>query len=199
MARQNINIGTSPNDGTGDDLRTAFTKSNSNFTELYNNVANITVNYGDSNVASYLPTYSGNLGGTITTAVQPNITRVGNLTVANVAGNATVTGTLTTTGPEIVNVNVANITGDLTYTLSSATPYNIFYCTANANVEIFPPTSVSDGQVVVIGIHGNTAPNLSTGSGTWSPAISGITSIGTSYKYVYKSSGIAVAGWYKIC
>ena len=36
MAKQNINVGTTPNDGTGDGLRTAFIKVNDNFTELYN-------------------------------------------------------------------------------------------------------------------------------------------------------------------
>jgi hypothetical protein len=35
MARQNINIGSSVNDGTGDPLRTAFDKINDNFVELY--------------------------------------------------------------------------------------------------------------------------------------------------------------------
>jgi len=35
MAQQIINIGSSPNDGTGDPLRTAFSKINNNFTELY--------------------------------------------------------------------------------------------------------------------------------------------------------------------
>ena len=35
MARQNINIGTVANDGTGDDLRIAMQKVNDNFTELY--------------------------------------------------------------------------------------------------------------------------------------------------------------------
>jgi hypothetical protein len=35
MAKQIINIGTIPNDNTGDPLRTAFDKSNDNFTELY--------------------------------------------------------------------------------------------------------------------------------------------------------------------
>ena len=35
MARQTIGIGSSANDGTGDPLRTAFTKINANFTELY--------------------------------------------------------------------------------------------------------------------------------------------------------------------
>lgn len=36
MAQQIIGIGTNPDDGTGDPLRTAFDKSNQNFTELYN-------------------------------------------------------------------------------------------------------------------------------------------------------------------
>ena len=35
MAKQTINIGTTANDRTGDHLRSAMTKINSNFTELY--------------------------------------------------------------------------------------------------------------------------------------------------------------------
>ena len=35
MTQQTINVGTVPNDGTGDPARTAFQKVNSNFTELY--------------------------------------------------------------------------------------------------------------------------------------------------------------------
>lgn len=42
MAKQTIGIGTSANDGTGDTIRTAFTKVNENFTEVYN-LANPTV------------------------------------------------------------------------------------------------------------------------------------------------------------
>lgn len=41
MSQQIINVGTNPNDGTGDPARTAFTKTNSNFTELYNDVTAI--------------------------------------------------------------------------------------------------------------------------------------------------------------
>lgn len=41
MAQQIINIGTNPNDGSGDPLRTAFDKSNDNFTELYGLVADL--------------------------------------------------------------------------------------------------------------------------------------------------------------
>ena len=36
MAKQIINVGTSPNDRSGDSLRSAFQKINANFTELYN-------------------------------------------------------------------------------------------------------------------------------------------------------------------
>jgi hypothetical protein len=53
MAKQVIGIGTNPNDGNGDPLRTAFTKANSNFTELYNIAASPYV----------LPTASGNILG----------------------------------------------------------------------------------------------------------------------------------------
>lgn len=46
MAKQTINIGTAPNDRKGDPLRTAFTKINSNFSELYSvgtaNIGDIT-------------------------------------------------------------------------------------------------------------------------------------------------------------
>ncbi|MFY7885043.1 MAG: hypothetical protein ACOVOV_09395, partial [Dolichospermum sp.] len=45
MANQIINVGTTANDGTGDKVRDAFIKVNSNFGELYDEGgANITVN-----------------------------------------------------------------------------------------------------------------------------------------------------------
>jgi len=41
MAQQTINIGTTANDGTGDPIRTAFDKSNDNFTELYSGAGGV--------------------------------------------------------------------------------------------------------------------------------------------------------------
>ena len=41
MVKQIINIGTTPNDGTGDALRTAFDKINSNFDEVYTSIETI--------------------------------------------------------------------------------------------------------------------------------------------------------------
>jgi hypothetical protein len=41
MAKQTINIGSAPNDRTGDQLRTAFTKVNENFTEVYSTAISV--------------------------------------------------------------------------------------------------------------------------------------------------------------
>jgi hypothetical protein len=47
--------------------------------------------YGNTEVAAFLPTYTGNLGGTLTTAAQPRITAVGNLSALTVNGVGNVT------------------------------------------------------------------------------------------------------------
>jgi hypothetical protein len=51
--------------------------------------------YGDANVASYLPTYTGLLAGTLSTNAQPNVTSVGTLTTLNVSANTATGGILT--------------------------------------------------------------------------------------------------------
>ena len=58
MAKQGINIGTTANDGTGDTVRSAFDKSNDNFTELYTGAGGVvdgavtTAKIADSNVTT---------------------------------------------------------------------------------------------------------------------------------------------------
>ena len=42
MAKQTVDVGTSASDGTGDDLRVAFTKINENFSELYSGNVQVT-------------------------------------------------------------------------------------------------------------------------------------------------------------
>lgn len=56
MAQQTINIGAAANDGTGDPIRSAFTKVNSNFTELYEHDANNTLPGQTGNSGKYLTT-----------------------------------------------------------------------------------------------------------------------------------------------
>jgi hypothetical protein len=41
MTQQIINVGTGPNTGTGDNLRAGMVKVNSNFTDLYSDIASI--------------------------------------------------------------------------------------------------------------------------------------------------------------
>lgn len=61
MAQQVINIGTSPNDGTGDQLRTAFDKCNDNFTELYANSLGDLQQVTDIGATTTNPIATGNL------------------------------------------------------------------------------------------------------------------------------------------
>ena len=56
MTRQDINIGSAANDGTGDTLRSAGSKINSNFQELYLQFG------GDSDVLSSLITIKDSAG-----------------------------------------------------------------------------------------------------------------------------------------
>ena len=108
MARQNINIGTNANDGTGDPLRTAFDKINDNFAELYGTDGDANTLQGnlDINGWNIISARSNeniriipNGTGTIELEKSTNIT--GALTVsttAGITGNATVGGTLGVTG-----------------------------------------------------------------------------------------------------
>jgi hypothetical protein len=54
MAKQIINVGAVANDGTGDALRFAFTKTNENFAELYNKDGDLTASIAA--VANSIPT-----------------------------------------------------------------------------------------------------------------------------------------------
>jgi len=58
--------------------------------------------YSNIQVATYLPTYSGNISGTLQTANQPNITSVGALTSLSVTGSIN-SGAITSTG--IINTS----------------------------------------------------------------------------------------------
>ena len=55
MAKQSINVGTSPNDKQGDRLRVSFQKINANFTELYTELEGF-------GLTNSIPSLSGNTG-----------------------------------------------------------------------------------------------------------------------------------------
>lgn len=70
MTKQTVNTGTTANDGTGDGLRTAFTKVNSNFTEVYDALNNTTV--GNLELTNVGITGNTLYSGALYTFVRPN-------------------------------------------------------------------------------------------------------------------------------
>lgn len=76
MAQQIINIGSAPNDGTGDPLRDGFDKANDNFTELYTrvgdnetdiaqNAADIAVLQGTADITQYIRSGQASANGAV--------------------------------------------------------------------------------------------------------------------------------------
>ena len=109
MARQNINIGSTANDGTGDPLRTAFDKINDNFVELYGTDNDITTLDANLDVNNFSIT-TGVTNGNIT--VTPNGT--GNINLGALKFNGT---SISSDDSTIVNINEAlRVEGALTAT-----------------------------------------------------------------------------------
>ena len=116
MAQQTVSIGSSANDGTGDPLRTAFTKINANFSELYGDTAEANDILDDTS-----PQLGGNLdinGFNITSArSNENIRIIPNGTgTVELEANTNVTGNLTATGNIFANgnINLGDGAGDQT-------------------------------------------------------------------------------------
>jgi hypothetical protein len=107
--------------------------------------------YSNSSVATYLPSYSGSLGGTITTGAQTNITSVGQLTGLTSTGIVNVTNATTST---------ASTNGALTVTGGVGIGGNLFVAgniTAGGNIN-FTGNVTSTNFTTSYGVfNGNTA------------------------------------------
>ncbi len=68
MALQTVNIGTTANDGTGDQLRVAFDKLNDNFNEVYTGIASVV----RQSIPPTLVGESGDIAGMIAFGSSPN-------------------------------------------------------------------------------------------------------------------------------
>ena len=116
MARQNINIGSSANDGTGDPLRTAFDKINDNFVELYGSDNDINTLDANLDVNTFAIT-TGVTNGDIT--VTPNGT--GSIKLGAVKFKGT---SISSDDSTIININeglVVSGTASVSGALSSST------------------------------------------------------------------------------
>ena len=127
MAKQTINTGTSNDAGNGDNLRTAFTKINENFSELY-------VQLGSSSSAALkdikgsvfaddstvlVDAVNGTLNGNLTGNVTGDVT--GDLT-GNVTGNITSSGTSTFSGT--LDLTGSSISSDVDFGNNDLTNIN---------------------------------------------------------------------------
>ena len=120
MAQQTIGIGSAVNDGTGDPLRTAFTKTNANFTELYTSVAGLQSSDADLTAIAALSGTSGFLKktGTNSWALDTNTyltaeTYTGTVTSASIVSANGFAGTVATSTSTPAITLTTSITGVL--------------------------------------------------------------------------------------
>ena len=126
MTRQNINVGSSANDGTGDTLRSAGTKINANFQELYTQLG------GDSSTLStkVIIKDSSSVGTIIfegtsadsheTKLIATDPTADRTITLPDAAGNVVLdTATQTLTNKTLTTPTIASITNGGTITIPS--------------------------------------------------------------------------------
>jgi len=151
MAYQTVNIGSSANDGTGDQLRTAFDKINDNFSEVYaelggtslSNVS-ITANTISTDDANGSLTIAPNGSGTIILAnavsASSNVSVTGKLTVANAAAFSGPANTFVTFGAADATPSVA--TGNLFKTGGAVTITALDDSTAGQTITIISDHAV---------------------------------------------------------
>ena len=118
MSQEIINVGTSPNDGLGDPLRTSFIKTNNNFSQLFATSGVSGIANGTSNVN--IPQSNGNVvissAGTanvvIVTGTGANIRGTLNANGLTTLSNLSVTGTVISTGTiqSLADVTAVTIT-----------------------------------------------------------------------------------------
>jgi hypothetical protein len=154
MTQQIVNIGSGPNDSSGDPLRVAFNKINNNFIELYSGLPALSISqtpplnavqgqqWWDSQDGNSYIYYNGNwVPSTSTVSLQSYITR-------NVVGN-------------IININFAG-DGIITANVASNITVNFTNYTVGVKVQLILTTS-STSYVITTGLP---ASHSTTGSAT---------------------------------
>jgi|APCry1669188970_1035186.scaffolds.fasta_scaffold77891_1 hypothetical protein len=177
MAQQNIDLGSYPNDPTADAIRTAFAKTQNNFTELFSNASNTAV-------------------ASINRVAAPGITvtpssGIGNLTIsANIACVQVHTSTLSI-GRD------ANGTTDATITASSQVLFvDLPQITSFGTQTGITAAGSTQGTATLIGKSINVIGTATAGTGVVLPSTTGarifIVNTGASTVNVYPNSGAQI-------
>jgi|688.fasta_scaffold209581_3 hypothetical protein len=140
MAKQTINIGAAPNDGTGTPLRTAFDYCNLNFTELYT----ATGPSGNNIVVPGTATITGDLTvDTSTLKVDSTNNRVGILTATPAAGYA-----LDVRGILAAGNSAGTIIGGISFSsrpeIGAISNHNLGLIANNTTMHLITPAGVFD-------------------------------------------------------
>ncbi|CAB5214746.1 hypothetical protein UFOVP190_251 [uncultured Caudovirales phage] len=154
----NINVGTSPNDGTGDPLRDAFQKVNLNFANIASGNANVIINAPVESVAGRTGNVQlvvNDIRGIASNAYVQAMVTAGNTYVNSVAatfGNANVS--VLTTRVNVIDANLGVATT------------NIATLTANAGTQQNTINSHTASITTINANLGNTAANINSLSST---------------------------------
>lgn len=149
MSRQTINVGTNQDDGTGDTLRGAFVKVNSNFVELYNEIGGDipsdlkltgnTITTDETNLNIILdPNGNGKVEVSGDSLFRGNTVATGGIRGATlqVDGNSNLDGTITIDGAATIGgaLTVNSITNTTSITTATVTVSGT--ATFNGNVDL---------------------------------------------------------------
>jgi hypothetical protein len=158
MAKQTIGIGSAANDGTGDPLRTAFSKVNDNFNEMYSSfdmTGKLTV--GNSTVNTTISNTSG-----IRTGNSSYITTVNSTSfqISNSSGIGTLTAATLSMGSNVVANTTTFLAGNSTwYSTANNNTVRVANATNSSNltpaglavgISVVNSTTVAVGSNVVV-------------------------------------------------
>jgi len=199
MAQQIINVGTAPNDGLGDPLRTAFTKTNNNFSQLFATAGVSGIANGSSNVN--IPQSNGNV--VISSAGTANVITVTG-TGVNVSGtlnssglatlsNLSITGTVISTG---TIQSLADVTA-VTVTASGNLSANNAVITGNVTGGLFTGNGAGLTGVIATGnvgaatqlTNGTTNMNIPVANGNMIGNVGGVLNI-----FTLSTGGLEITG-----
>lgn len=154
--------------------------------------------YSNVQVAAYLPTHSGYISGTLSTATQANVTTLGTLTTVVTSGNITCAGVVfaNSIATDLYNesINFVNVANTYTYSLSTTSTNNILLIfTNNPTATINMPVNPLDGDVVRISANANVV--LAVGTGNVEPSFAGANVLVSPLQYIYSNT---YTTWFRI-